>query len=178
MKKKKTNSDPILDRKRLEEIASLGLHEFVEDQTLNGLAAEAAREFGLPAAAIAIMLNDAQIFAASHGLGGWLSEINGAPAEWSVCMDIVRDGKARFIDNASNEKSLKNNPMVTVHGVQTYVGAPLTTSNGYCVGTFYLIGGETRHFSQYERQRLSDYAQRAVAQLEQRSGEQKASAAA
>ncbi len=178
MKKKKTNSDPILDRKRLEEIAGLGLHEFVEDQTLNGLAEEAAREFGLPVAAIAIMLNNAQIFAASHGLGGWLAEINGAPAEWSLCIDIVRDGRARFIDNANNEKGLKNNPMVTLHGVQTYVGAPLTTSNGYCVGTFYLIGGETRHFSQYERQRLSDYAQRAVERLEQRAAERNATAAA
>jgi hypothetical protein len=43
-----------------------------------------------PCAGVSLILNDAGILIAAHGVDGWLAEAGGMPAEWAPCAVVVR----------------------------------------------------------------------------------------
>jgi hypothetical protein len=57
------------------------LHEEKVDTILNDYMQRASAEFNLPISLVSVILGDAQVFATSHGLEGWLDETNGTPVE-------------------------------------------------------------------------------------------------
>ena len=81
MDKNSLNSDPITNENRIKEVARLRLHESQADDILNEYVKKAAEEFGLPIGLVSIVLDGAQTFAASHGIGGWMLGANGTPIE-------------------------------------------------------------------------------------------------
>ncbi len=156
------------DKGRIEEIARLGLHEDKVDEILNDYVKKASAEFNLPIGLVSIVLDDAQVFAASHGLEGWLDETNGTPVEWSFCATSVETEKPFVVENAEEHNKVKDNPLVKIDGIRCYAGVPMITSKGYTIGNFCVIGDEKRNFSEKEIARLKEYAAEAVAQIEAR----------
>ncbi len=159
----------IKDKGRIEEIARLGLHEDKVDEILNDYVQRASAEFNLPVGLVSIVLDDAQFFAASHGLNAWMQETNGTPVEWSFCATSVETEKPFIVEDAEEHNKVKDNPLVKIDGIRCYAGVPMITSKGYIVGNFCVIGDETRSFSEKEIARLKEYAAEAIAQIEARA---------
>ena len=160
--------DYVHDKDRLDEIARLRLHEDRVDEILNAYSKQAAAEFNLPISMISVVLDEAQVTAGVHGLEGWIAESGGIPVEWSFCANSVESKKPFIVENAVDHKKTKYNPLVTMDGIRCYAGVPLRTSNGHIIGNFCVVGTEERSFSEDEINRLKEFAEKAVAQIEAR----------
>jgi GAF domain-containing protein len=156
------------DGERLRDIIELGLLSPDVDDVLHDLAAEAARHFGLPIGLVSVVLNEAQFFAAMHGLTGWAGGQRGTPIEWSFCQFAVASREPLVVENAITDPLVKDNPLVRENGVRCYAGVPLISSRGHALGSFCVIGLEERAFSDRELADLHQFAAAAVARIETR----------
>lgn len=161
-------ADPLVDENRIKEIARLKLHEEQADEILNEYAKKAAEEFDLPIGLVSIVMDGAQTFAASHGVGGWILGANGTPVEWSFCANSVKSGNPFVVEDADTHEVVKDNPLVTIDNIKCYAGVPMTTKNDQIIGNFCVIGVESRSFTEEEIKRLKEYASQTVERLEAR----------
>ncbi len=165
----KGNSDHIHNLDRLEEIAELNLTSDEVDEILQDMASKAANKLGLPMGMVSIVLDEAQYFAGSHGLEGWLADIKGTPIEWSFCAHAVENGQPFVVENAKENEKVKDNPLVQDGAIQCYAGIPLVTSKGNRLGTVCVAGPENRSFEESELEELKKLAQSTMAYLEKRA---------
>jgi GAF domain-containing protein len=164
-----TSPDPIHDQARLDEIAELGLLDGEADPILDEVARRAASALGLPVSLVSVVLDDALLVAASHGLTGlWLDETKGHPLEWSFCATSVRTRDAFVVPDATRNDYHATNPLVTQDGVRCYAGVPLVSSRGYVLGNLCVVGMEERTFTPDEIGMLRNLAIEAVARIEAR----------
>ena len=162
------NADPIRDIGRIEEIARLKLHDDQVDEILNGYVQQAAEEFDLSIGLVSVVLDDAQHFAAAHGLDDWIAESKGTPVEWSFCANSVATRKPFIVEDSETHEKVKDIPLVENDDIKCYAGVPMISSNGYVVGNFCVIGDSSRSFTAEEVDRLKEYADRAIAHIEKR----------
>lgn len=173
-----TPSEPVLtepqieaalhQRERLQEIADLRLTQSDVRALLQDLSTRAATELGLPIGLVTIVLDEAQHFAAEHGLGGWLQEAGGTPAEWSFCRVPVATKTPFVVSDATVEPLVQDTPLVTVDGLRCYAGMPLVTSRGFALGSLCVAGVETHTFSDTDLAKLRAFADEVVSRLEAR----------
>ena len=163
-----TTSDEAMfdDLDRLTEIAALDVFSDEVRHMLDDFARRAAEHFHQDMGAVSIMLDGAIFFAGSHGLGGWMAAAEGAPAEWALCANAVRNRATYVIENATEDDDVRHNPMVSEDGVRSYAGAPLVTSNGFVLGACCVVGTSPRPFTMDEIEELETMAADVVAELE------------
>jgi GAF domain-containing protein len=169
--KNPAGADPLHDRERLEEIAALRLLDPDVQEILDDVVKQAAEVLGAPTSLLTIVLDDAQYFAASHGLGGWLKDVGGTPVEWSFCANAVRSGEPFVVSDACADDRVSHIPLVELDGVRCYAGIPLTTSRGFVVGTLCVIGSDRRTFDEERLAALRDLAREAMRRIEARRQE-------
>lgn len=168
MSNQSSDNTSVTDAKRIEELARLRLHEDQVDEILNDYTEKAAKEFDLPVSLVSVVLDEAQMFAASHGLEGWMLDAGGTPVEWSFCANSVKSGEPFIVENAEKHDTVKDNPLVRVDGIKCYAGVPMVTSNNFVIGNFCVIGTEERSFTDEEILSLKKYASEAVQRIEDR----------
>ena len=156
------------DKGRMAELARLDVHHSRGDAVLQCLVQQAAEEFDLPISLVSIVLDRAQMFAASCGLQGWLAQVQGTPIEWSFCVHSIPTQEPFVVEYAPVHPTVEDNPLVYRDGVRSYAGVPMVTENGQVIGNFCVLGTEPRSFTQDEMDRLCEYARRAIARLEER----------
>jgi GAF domain-containing protein len=164
------NADPVVQEARLQEIADLHLTDPDVDPELRDIAARAAASLGLPIGVVSIVLDQAQYFAAAHGLGGWLAEVRGNPIEWSFCVNAVRSREPFVVEDALANPLVAQSPLVTQEGVRCYAGIPLITSRGHVIGTLCVAGVERHAFPPDDVDKLRALAAAAVRRIEARRG--------
>ncbi len=155
-------------RERLQEIAELRLTEPDARNVLQDICERAAAEFDLPIGLVTIVLDEAQYFAAHVGVGGWMQEAEGTPAEWSFCRYGVATQQPLIVEDSTQHALVKDSPLTTLDGLRCYAGVPLVTSRGHALGSFCVAGVETRSFSEAEVTRLRAFAAEAVERIERR----------
>lgn len=168
MSHSETDTQALVDPERLAEIEELDLASGDEDPVLDEMAARAAEELNLPIGLVSIVLDGAQIFAGSKGVGGWLKEAGGSPVEWSFCQYAVMDQKPLVIEESIDHPQVGDSPLIPEENLRSYAGVPLRTSRNQVVGTLCVIGHEPRKFGPEEISRLSRLAEDVVHHLERR----------
>lgn len=167
---KQPSYDPniIGSRERLDEIAALDLTSPEVDAILQNVAAEAAAELELPISLVSIVLDEAQYFAAAHGLSGWLAQTRGTPVEWAFCANAVSNREPFVVEDATTHPLVESNPLVLHEGIRCYAGIPLISTRGHALGTLCVIGTEPRAFREQQIEKLRELAARAVQRIEER----------
>lgn len=164
-----TIPDPVYDAERLEEIVALGLLEPDVNPVLNDIAVRAAAALGQPVSLVSVVLDEALHVAAAAGVEGmWMVDVGGHPLEWSFCATSVRTRDTYVVEDAAEDPTHKDNPLVTMDGVRCYAGAPMISSRGFVLGNLCVVGMEARTFSEAEMATLRDLAAEAVQRLEAR----------
>ncbi|HEX2078986.1 MAG TPA: GAF domain-containing protein [Longimicrobium sp.] len=163
--------DVVRDPERLAEIARLGLTSQEVDEVLQQTVEEAARALELPIGLVTIVLDEAQLFAAHHGLTGWMAQSRGTPVEWSFCAHAVESGQPFVVEDAETHPLVRHMPVVELDNVRCYAGIPLVTSTGHRLGTLCVIGHEPRAFAEQELDVLRGLAEKAVQRIEARRKE-------
>ena len=161
-----TDEDAVQDLGRLAEIADLDLFSPEVQAKLDVFARRAAERFSLPVGLVSIVLDSSQYFAGRHGLDGWLDEAEGTPVEWSFCANTVRDRAQYVVEDASADDRQSANPLVTQDGVRAYAGTPLTTSKGFVLGSYCVLGDTPREFTNDELAELQQMAAAVMLEIE------------
>lgn len=119
---------------------------------------------GVSMVAISLVDEARQWFKSAIGLS-----VNETPRSVAFCDYTIRDTEPMIVADAELDPRFADNPLVTGEpGLRCYMGAPLTTPDGYNIGSLCVMGTEPRAFTQAEAQVLRDFARIVVSQLELR----------
>ena len=146
---------PQNENERLKALQNLQILESDVQSVFDNIAHIMAETFDVPIALISFVDNKQVFFKGNAGMAGIESKSRGI----SLCsLAILNDGVTVFED-ALKEKCLLYNPLVSGEfGLKFYAGAPLTTKEGYNIGTVCIIDKESRNFSEKKKQLLQRFA--------------------
>lgn len=156
---------PIDEKQRLEALHALGALDSVQEPRFRKYVDFAAREFGVPVAAISLIDRQRQVFKASIGLN-----ICETPRAASFCGHAILEKSAFVIENALQDRRFADNPLVTgAPFIRFYAGAPLVLASGYAIGSLCLIDFKPRELGETPRQILTVLADLIARELQQAS---------
>ncbi|HET7534782.1 MAG TPA: GAF domain-containing SpoIIE family protein phosphatase [Nocardioidaceae bacterium] len=134
------------------------------DHVFDDLAALAARSLQAPMAVVSIVDRDRIWFKARHGVE--VAEITRDPGLCSSA--ILAEGTWVVTDAASDPRTLANPLVVGDPGLRFYAGHPLTTHDGFNLGTICVLDRQPRDLTPHQTNVLRDLAALVVHQLELR----------
>jgi sigma-B regulation protein RsbU (phosphoserine phosphatase) len=140
------------------------------DGAFDRIAALAADLFGVPIGIVSIVDSDRIWFKAHHGLD--VTQIDRDPG---LCASAVLGSEPWVVTDAPSDPRTLSNPLVAGEfGLRFYAGVPLTTHDGYNLGTLCVIDRQPRAVDESETRALQDLAAVVVDELELRRAARRA----
>ncbi|GAA4343690.1 GAF domain-containing protein [Flaviaesturariibacter amylovorans] len=157
-----TFGKPIIPENEKERLAALHAYDIAgssPERFFDNLAHIIAQSFDAPIALISLVDEDAVYFKANVGMPG----TDVVPRGVSLCSLAVLDSHPTIFENALEEPCLLTNPLVAGEfGLRFYAGAPITTPEGFHIGTVCIVDKEPRVFSELEQELLKRFADSAM----------------
>jgi signal transduction histidine kinase/CheY-like chemotaxis protein/HPt (histidine-containing phosphotransfer) domain-containing protein len=158
------NSFPIPDNE-LQRLAALRRYNILDtlpDHAFDDATKLVSYICGVPIAHISFIDESRQWFKSEIGIG-----VTEVPREISFCNYTILDTKILEINDTHLNETFKNDPNVTGgFNVRFYAGVPLTTPDGYNIGTLCAIDHVVKELNDNQRNALSIVAKHVIAQLE------------
>lgn len=134
------------------------------DGSFDRITALAARLFDVPISIVSIVDRDRIWFKSHHGV-----EVQEIGRDLGLCASAVCQHEPWLVTDASVDLRTIDNPLVAGElGLRFYFGVPLTTSDGFNLGTLNVIDVEPREVTDAEVETLQDLAAIVVDELEVR----------
>ncbi|MCE6995552.1 SpoIIE family protein phosphatase [Saccharothrix sp. S26] len=153
------------EERRMAAVRRYDILDTPPDGAFDRVAALAARLLKVPVASVTIVDEDRIWFKAAHGLDG-VSEIERDPG---LCASAICQDGALVIPDTLLDPVACGNPLVTgAMGVRFYAAAPITTSDGYRLGTVNVLDTRPRLVTEDDTDTLADLAAIVMDELELR----------
>ncbi|RXK86256.1 GAF domain-containing protein [Filimonas effusa] len=153
----KTNDDQWLET--VKQFLQLNTEADRELQNIVNLAAEIAET---PVALLTLLDEDKQWFKAKRGVA-----MDSTPRQISFCTHAIEAEGMMIVPDTMQDERFVLNPLVTgEHQIRFYAGAPLTTLNGYKVGTLCILDQKPRELTEKQQMMLELLSQQAINKLE------------
>ena len=150
---------------RLEAVRRYAVLDSPTDGTFDRITALAARLLRVPIAVVTVVERDRIRCVSASGLEG-VQEI---PREPGLCASAILGDEPLVVPDAGVDPRTKDHALVAGQpGVRFYAGVPLTTLDGYNVGTLCVIDHQPRTITDEELRTLQDLAALVVDELELR----------
>jgi len=134
------------------------------DGAFDRITSLAARLFDVPIAIVTIVDTDRIWFKSHHGL-----DVEEIERERGLCASAILHAGPRVITDAAFDPRTLANPLVAGElGLRFYAGVPLTTHDGYNLGTLCVIDQKPRDATAHELEILADLAALVMDELELR----------
>lgn len=147
--------------RRCQALYESGLLDGGADDRFDRITARAREHFGVSSASIALITEDSQVIKSVVGPIG-----QDLPRHLSLCARTIEKNRTLVITDASIHPDWRNHPLVTGGpGVRFYAGHPLSTADGWRIGTLCLIGDRPRTFSEDDQRTLRALAHQAQAEM-------------
>lgn len=150
-----------------ERIASLKKYEVLDtpaDGSFDKFTRLAAEILEVPIAIISLVDSDRIWFKSKYGLD--VQEIDRAPG---LCASAILSDDLYLVEDAKKDVRTLANPLVAGEfGLRFYAASPLTTRDGYNLGTFCIIDKNPRKLSEKKKKILADLADLVMVQMELR----------
>ncbi len=157
---------------RLDAVKRYDILDTPPDGSFDRLAAIAARRFKTPIAIISIVDTDRIWFKSHHGLD--VTEIDRLPG---LCSSAIMSTATYALTDASLDPRSLANPLVAGDfGLRFYAAAPLTTHDGFNLGTLCVLDFEPRELDEVAMADLTDLASVVMDQMELRRASRHAAA--
>ena len=155
------------DHERLRELARLGVDREQGRAYLTDIVETVAERLQTPFALVTGLLSDAQVFLAGRGpVPAWIAEAGGTPVEWAFCCRLLDQRAAFTVPDFTTDPEFRNNPLVTIEGVRSYIGAPLVSAGGQVLGGLCALDVRPREFGAEQLSALQELADEAVRRME------------
>ena len=152
------------ERDRLEAVRRYDILDTPPDGAFDRVAALASQIFQVPIAIVSVVDSDRIWFKAHHGLD--VTQIDREPG---LCASAIMGLEPWIVTDAVADPRTLANPLVAGEfGLRFYAGAPLTTHDGFNLGTLCVIDREPREVTEQEKDLLVDLARVVVDELELR----------
>lgn len=166
-------TDPITEvlaqTTRLEKLAQLDLLNHQNDVIFDRLTRFAMRMLDVSTSYFSVVTPNKQIFKSAIGFPEPYQMIRETPLTMSYCKYVVVNNTPLIINDAHEDDLLKDNPAVAELGAISYIGMPITLSDGTVVGSFCVADGEPHHWTDDEIEIVRDLAQIVIHELELRA---------
>lgn len=155
---------PPNERERLEAVRRYEILDTPLDGAFDRITALAARIFDVPISIVSIVDADRIWFKSRHGVD--IDEVERDPG---LCASAIMQYEPWVVTDAKIDPRTLANPLVVGElGLRFYAGAPLTTKDGYNLGTLNVIDTEPRELTGPQIATLKDLAAIVVNELELR----------
>ncbi len=152
------------EEERLAAVRRYDVLDTPPDGSFDRITALAARLFDVPISTISIVDHDRIWFKSHHGIDA--TEIG---RDAGLCASAICHLEPWVVNDAQVDVRTIDNPLVAGDlGLRFYLGIPLTTSDGYNLGTLNVIDVKPRTVSEAELATLGDLAAVVVDELELR----------
>ncbi len=143
------------DLARVETIAALHLSENDTVPVFEEATQNISRLMAMPICILSIMDADTQRFKSvvglsSLGLMNQLAAERSLPRAESFCTQVIDSGKTFVLPDATDHPAFSRSLLVQQYGIQSYVGVPLITTEGCCIGTLAVMDLLPHEFTQQE----------------------------
>ena len=155
---------PHNEAERLSAVRRYDVLDTPPDGAFDRITRLAARQFEVPISIVSIVDTDRIWFKSHHGVD--VDEIGRDPG---LCASAILEDEPWVVENAQTDPRTMANPLVAGElGLRFYAGAPLTTHDGYNLGTLCVIDREPREFSDEQADMLAELAAVVMDEMELR----------
>ena len=142
------------ERARLLALHSLAILDTPPEERFDRITRLATSIFDVDIALVSLVDEERQWFKSRQGIS-----LTQTCRKESFCALAIQGESIFEIEDASQDSRFADNVLVTARrGIRFYAGVPLTTANGFRVGTLCIIHPEPRRLSPSQRQVLTDLA--------------------
>ncbi|MEO7222651.1 MAG: sensor domain-containing diguanylate cyclase [Devosia sp.] len=147
---------------RLAALRRYEIRDTTETRPFQRIADLVQQIMGVPMAAVTLVDADTQWFRAQRGL-----LVAETPRAEAFCNHTIAQHGPFAVSDARTDPRFADNPMVTGSPhIRSYLGVPLTTPDGYNVGSLCAIDNEPRHFDRAQGEIMKKLAEIVVEQFE------------
>jgi PAS domain S-box-containing protein len=162
--KKSTAITPIPDneKERLDALLNYNVLDTLSEEEYDNITKLASYICKVPISLISLVDEKRQWFKSSVGL-----DASETPRNISFCQHAIMSDDVFEVPNALENETFKNNPLVTgAPDIRFYAGVPLTTPEGFNIGTLCVIDVVPRELDEDQKIILSALAKHVITQLE------------
>ena len=155
---------PANEAERLAALASYNILDTPAEEEFDDFTALAAQICGTPIALISLIDAQRQWFKSRVGL-----DAEQTARELAFCAHAILGDELLEVSNALDDPRFFDSPLVTgAPQIRFYAGTPLTTAEGFNLGTLCVIDRNPRHLNPLQRDALARLGRQVVRQLELR----------
>lgn len=150
--------------KRVETLRKYDILDTPPDGTYDRIVKLVAKLLNVPIAIVSLVDTDRIWFKSAFGL-----DVQQIPREEGLCASAIVSKDFYMVENALKDpRTLRNSLVTSEFGLRFYAAVPLTTSDGYNLGTLCVLDKKPRTLNNTEQQVLEDLAYVVMEQLELR----------
>jgi PAS domain S-box-containing protein len=154
---------PSNEAARLRALYSYNLLDTLPDTGIDTIVRLAAVICGTPISLMTLLDSDRQWFKSRVGLG-----VAETPRDIAFCAHALDDTKLMVVPDAFEDPRFAQNPLVTSEPkIRFYAGAPLTTPDGYTLGTLCVIDRVPRVLTSFQLEALGLLAEHVMLHINQ-----------
>ncbi|MCX7203314.1 MAG: GAF domain-containing protein [Burkholderiales bacterium] len=139
---------PLDDVSRLSALARSGLMDSQAELSFDRVSRLASRVLNAPVALLSLVDERRQFFKSSIGLTGQAASDRQTPLSHSFCQHVVTSGAPLVVDDALQHPLVRTNQAINDLNVKAYIGVPVTDPDGFVLGSFCVIDGHARSWSE------------------------------
>ena len=145
---------PADEEQRVQALVNTGLLDSAEEKRFERLTKLAQQVLHVPVALVSLVDSHRQWFKSRQGL-----EVHETSRDVSFCAHAILGKEILEIEDARADPRFADNPLVIgPPHIRFYAGAPLSTQEGYRIGTLCVVGDKPRRLSSEERSILRSLA--------------------
>lgn len=156
------------DARRLSALKGLMLMDTPTEAQFDRLTRLAARLTGSPVSLVSLVDGNRQWFKSIVGLPDPWASRRETPLSHSFCQHVVTGQKPLIISDSREVEFLKDNLAIPELNVIAYLGMPLTTNDGYTMGSLCVIDSQPRQWTEDDIAILQDLSATTISLIEMR----------